>query len=149
MIGSSRHQLKQRGFTIVEILVVVAIIGILAAAVAVNVTGYVGKSRQERARMDLASIKNAIDLYYLQHYRYPSNDDGLAVLAERSDTHPGGLISELPVDPWGNPYEYRFPGQHGTFDVICYGRDGAPGGTGEDADIGSWEVGAAAPQRDQ
>jgi len=68
--------------------------------------------------------------------------EGLAVLTERSETHPGGLLSELPTDPWGNPYEYRLPGQHGTFDIICYGRDGAPGGTGEDADIGSWELGS-------
>lgn len=131
---------RNAGFTIVEILVVVAIIGILATAVVLNVTGYIGQSRRERVRMDLASVKNAIELFYLQRHRYPTNDEGLKVLTETSQSHPAGLISELPLDPWGNPYDYRYPGQHGSFDVICYGRDGAPGGDDEDADIGSWEL---------
>jgi len=132
----------ERGFTIIEILVVVAIIGILAGAVALNVTGYIGKSRGERAKMDLSTLENAVELYYLEYQRYPSNDDGLEALAESTPAHPNGIIENVPTDPWGNRYEYRHPGQHGEFDIICYGRDGAPGGRGEDADIGNWELGA-------
>lgn len=134
------HNFRGRGFTIVEILVVVTIIGILAAAVAVNVIGYIGTSRQERARMDLASLKNAVELFYLQSHRYPTNDEGLEILTQTSTTSPAGLLSDVPIDPWGNTYEYRYPGQHGTFDIVCYGRDGVAGGEGEDADMGSWEL---------
>ena len=118
----------------------VTIIGILAAAVAINVTGYIGKSRRERAKMDLATLKNAVELFYLERQRYPSNEEGLEVLTRSSSTHSNGIVSEVPHDPWGNPYAYRHPGQHDPFEIVCYGRDGAPGGEGEDADIGSWEI---------
>ena len=130
----------QAGFTIVELMIVVVILGLLASAVVVNVSGYVSRSRKERARMDVASLKNAVELFYLQHYRYPTNEEGLAILAKRGPEHPSGIISELPNDPWGRPYIYLCPGQHGAFDIMSLGRDGAPGGQGEDADIVSWQL---------
>lgn len=95
--------------------------------------------------MDLASLKNAVKLYYMQHQQYPSNDQGLSALMQASENHPEGLISDVPIDPWGNPYAYLYPGEHGVFDIVSYGRDGAPGGEGEDADIGSWELSKSDP----
>lgn len=128
------------GFTIVEILVVITIIGILAAAVAINVTGYVGKSRRERAKMDISRLESAVELYYMQYGSYPSSQQGLQALTQSSQSHPNGIISSMPTDPWGNAYVYRYPGQYGRFDIVCYGADGAPGGKGENADIGNWQL---------
>ncbi len=132
------------GFTIVELMIVVVILGLLAGAVVVNLTGYVAKSRKERARMDIVSLKNAVELFYLQYKRYPTNDEGLAKLTKRSADHPSGLISALAKDPWGQPYIYACPGQHGAFDVLSFGRNGVQGGSGEDADIVSWRLDAEA-----
>ena len=90
--------------------------------------------------MDIAQLKSAVELFYLDKQRYPTNDEGFSALLEKTDSHPAGLISEAPVDPWGRPYEYAHPGEHGVFDIVSFGRDGMPGGDGEDADIGSWEL---------
>ena len=128
-------------------MIVVVILGLLASAVVVNVSGYVSQSRKERARMDVASLKNAVELFYLQQHRYPTNEEGLPILAKRSSEHPSGIISELPNDPWGRAYVYLCPGQYGAFDIMSLGRDGAPGGQGEDADIVSWQL-SEAPAED-
>ena len=128
------------GFTIIELMIVVIILGLLATAVVVNVSGYIGQSRVERARMDIANLKNAVELFYLQRQRYPTNEEGLAILAKRTPIHPSGIISELPKDPWGKEYIYLCPGQHGVFDILSFGRDGVSGGQGEDKDILGWQL---------
>ncbi len=128
------------GFTLVELMIVVVILGLLAGAVVVNVSGYIGKSRRERARMDVASLRNAVELFNLQYSRFPTNEEGLDILTQRSTEQPLAFISELPKDPWGNPYVYLCPGQHGAFDIMSLGRDGAQGGEGQDADIVSWQL---------
>lgn len=128
------------GFTIVELMIVVVILGLLATAVVVNVSGYIGQSRIERTRMDIANLKNAVELFSLQRHHYPTNEEGLAILAERTAIHPSGIISELPKDSWGREYVYICPGQHGAFDIISLGRDGVSGGQGEDKDIVSWQL---------
>jgi len=92
--------------------------------------------------MDIATFKNAAELFYLHRKRHPTNEEGLAILTERTSEHPSGIISEVPADPWGRPYVYLCPGSNGAFDILCLGRDGARGGQGEDADIVSWRLSA-------
>ena len=123
-----------------ELMIVVVILGLLAGAVVVNVSGYIARSRQERARMDVASLRNAVELFYLQRSRYPTNAEGMEVLTDRTAAHQSGIISELPNDPWGREYIYLCPGKHGAFDILSLGRDGAQGGEGEDADVESWRL---------
>jgi general secretion pathway protein G len=135
-----RNERYPQSFTIVELMIVVVILGLLATAVVINVSGYISRSRQERARMDISTLRNAVELFYLQQHRYPTNDEGLAILAERTETTPSGIIAELPSDPWGRPYLYLNPGQHGPYDIMSLGRDGAQGGESEDVDIVSWNL---------
>jgi len=135
-----RNERYPRSFTIVELMIVVVILGLLATAVVINVSGYISRSRQERARMDVSTLRNAVELFYLQRHRYPTNDEGLASLAERTETTPSGIIAELPSDPWGRPYIYLNPGQHGPYDIMSLGRDGVQGGEAEDMDIVSWNL---------
>lgn len=130
----------KNGFTIVELMVVVVILGLLATTVMINVTGYLTKSRLERARIDIANLKNAIELFCVENHRYPSNEDGLGILLEKTPTHPGGIISQLPRDPWGRQYQYLYPGTHDLFDIYTLGRDGIEGGEGEDTDVCSWNL---------
>lgn len=141
------HRTLRWGFTLVELMIVVVILGLLATAVVVNVSGYISQSRRERTRMDIATLKNAVELFYLQRHRYPTNEENLTVLTERTAAHPSGIISELPMDPWARPYVYLFPGQHGAFDIMSLGRDGAQGGEGEDADIESWNLSGARQEK--
>ncbi len=131
------------GFTLIEIMVVVIIIGILAALVGPQLFGRVGKSRQTAAQSQIELFGVALDNFRLDMGRYPSTAEGLAVL----QTNPGltgwdgpYLKKELPQDPWGRAYVYKAPGEHGDYDIISYGADGAPGGEGENADIVSWQV---------
>lgn len=120
---------RRRGFSLIEVMVVVVIIGMLAGAVALNVGGYMESARVNRAKSDIATIKDAIEAYYLEHSRYPSNSEGLE-----------GLPLENRVDPWGNPYEYNSPGREGPYEVISFGADGREGGEDANADIYSWEL---------
>jgi general secretion pathway protein G len=136
----------QRGFTLVEIMVVVVIIGILGALVVPKLLGRTGESRVAAAKVDIATLKQALNLYKLDNQRYPTTDQGLQALMQKPTTGPaatgwkaGGYLEKLPKDPWGNPYQYLSPGIHGEVDVFSLGADGQPGGTGEDADVGSWE----------
>lgn len=131
---------NKSGFTIVELMVVVVILGLLATTVVVNVTGYLTKSRLERARIDIANLKNAVELFCVENHRYPSNEEGLSILLEKKPTRPVGIISQLPKDPWGNIYQYLYPGTHDLFDIYTLGRDGIEGGEGEDTDICSWNL---------
>ena len=134
-----------RGFTLLEIMVVVVIIGILAALVVPNIVGRPDEARQMAAKQDVATLMQALKLYRLDNLRYPTTEQGLLALVLKPTTGPippnwkvGGYVERLPKDPWGNPYQYLNPGVQGEIDVFSYGRDGAPGGEGIDADIGSW-----------
>lgn len=132
---------QQRGFTLLELLVVVAIIGLLAAYVGPRYFGQIGKSEQTLARAQLAGFEEALAHYRLDMGRFPSTEEGLDALhrAPASAT-PGRwngpyLSKPVPQDPWGRPYQYRQPGQHGDYDLLSWGKDGQPGGTGEGADL--------------
>lgn len=127
--------------TLVELMVVVVILGILATTVTVSVRGYLVTGKQNAAKQELAQLMAALDLFYVERDRYPTNQEGLALLLERSEKHPDGLLRGGDLnDPWGNPYEYVCPGLHGSYDLVCFGADGREGGSGGDADISSWEM---------
>lgn len=137
---------RARGFTLVEIMVVVVIIGILGALVVPKLLGRTGESRVTAAKVDIATMMQALKLYKLDNQRYPTTEQGLNALITRPTGGPaangwkeGGYIEKLPKDPWGNAYQYLSPGLKGEIDVFSYGADGQPGGTGEDADVGSWD----------
>ena len=128
-----------RGFTLIELLVVVVIIGLLAGFVAPRYFGQVGKSEVNVARAQIDALEKALDQYRLDTGRYPTQEQGLKVLVERpaNESKWAGpyLRKEVPLDPWGKPYLYKIPGEKGEFDLLSYGKDGQPGGTGENADI--------------
>lgn len=145
-IDSQRKQRRARGFTLVEIMVVVVIIGILGALVVPKLLGRTGEARVTAARTDIATMSQALKLYKLDNQRYPSTEQGLQALVTKPSSGPsasgwkdGGYMEKLPKDPWGNAYQYLSPGIHGEVDIFSLGADGQPGGTGEDADVGSWE----------
>jgi len=128
-----------RGFTLLELLVVVVIIGLLAGIVAPRYFGQVGKSEVNVARAQLDALEKALDQYRLDVGRYPSTELGLKALVERPASEPKWsgpyLRKDVPPDPWGKPYVYKLPGEKGEFDLLSYGKDGQPGGTGENADL--------------
>lgn len=127
----------RRGFSLVEVMVVLVIIGLLAGVVTVNVRAYLLKARQTTARQEIASICQALGTFYATHGRYPTNEEGLGALTRPTDRLPEPLLSGRPVDPWDHPYQYLSPGSTGPFEVVCYGADARPGGEGLDADISS------------
>ena len=136
-----------RGFTLIEIMVVITILGVLAALIVPRVVGRTDDARIAAARQDIATIMQALKLYRLDNGRYPTTEQGLQALLTKPTTEPipanwklGGYLerSNVPVDPWGEPYKYLNPGLRGEIDVFSLGRDRANGGEGPDADIGSW-----------
>ena len=138
---------RQRGFTLIEIMVVVVILGILAALIVPRVMGRPDEARIIAAKQDIGSLTQALKLYRLDNHFYPSTEQGLQALVEKPGTSPapgnwkqGGYLDRLPKDPWGNPYQYLNPGVHGEIDVFSLGADGAPGGEGNNADVGSWSL---------
>ena len=139
--------MRQRGFTLLEVMVVVVILGILAALVVPKIISRPDEARAIAARQDIASLMQALKLYRLDNQRYPSTEQGLQALVARPASAPlapnwktGGYVERLPKDPWGNPYQYLNPGVRGELDVFSLAADGAPGGEGNDADIGSWNL---------
>jgi general secretion pathway protein G len=135
-------QTRQRGFTLIEIMVVVVILAVLGALVVPQVLDKVDKARVTRAQSDIRAIATALDLYRLDNFKYPTTDQGLAALVKQpadptiTNYPAGGYLKSLPIDPWNNPYQYVSPGLDGRdYEITSYGRDGKPGGEGYDADI--------------
>lgn len=140
---------RSRGFTLIEIMVVITILGILAALIVPRVVGRTDDAKIAAAKQDIASVMQALKLYRLDNGRYPTTEQGLAALTAKPSTEPvpgnwkaGGYLerSGVPKDPWGQPYQYLAPGTHGEIDVFSLGADHQPGGEGSDADIGSWQL---------
>jgi general secretion pathway protein G len=135
-----------RGFTLIEIMVVVVIMGVLAALVVPKLLSRTGESKVAAAKVDIATVMQALKLYKLDNQRYPTTEQGLQALVQKPTAGPaangwkeGGYVEKLPKDPWNNNYQYLSPGLHGEIDVFSLGADGQPGGAGEDADVGSWD----------
>jgi general secretion pathway protein G len=141
-------QQRIRGFTLIEIMVVVTIIGVLVALIVPNVIGRQGQARVVATKTDISTMKQALKLYYLDNQRYPTTEQGLKALTVKPDSGPippnwksGGYIEKLPLDQWQRPYQYVSPGiKSPDFDIFTYGEDGQPGGEGLAADIGSWDL---------
>lgn len=135
-----------KGFTLIELMAVIVILGILTTIVAVNVAPFLQRAEYEKARTDIAQIEKALETYRFQHYSYPTTDEGIEALIQapegikNKNLYPrDGYLSSVPIDPWGNDYLYLFPGQFSKYDVYSLGADGSPGGDSEDADIGNWD----------
>ena len=129
---------RTAGFTLIELMIVIAILGLMAYMVAPRLMSVIGKAKPKIAQTDIKNLEIALDMFYLDVGRYPSDEEGLKVLYQRPDNIPnwaGPYIKKAPKDPWGRDYAYKFPGEHGTYDLISYGADGQPGGDGENADI--------------
>jgi general secretion pathway protein G len=149
--GRQQRPQRARGFTLIEMMVVVVIIGILAALVVPKLMGRADDARITAAKADIASIMQGLKLYKLDNQRYPTTEQGLQALVAKPTSGPnangwksGGYLDKVPKDPWQNPYQYLSPGVHGEVDVFTYGPDGQPSGnsgsSGTDATIGSWNL---------
>lgn len=138
----ARRNVCPAGFTLLELLVVMVIIGLLAGFVAPRYFQHVGKSESRAASAQIDGLSKALDAYRLDVGRYPTTEQGLAALNRRPDNEPRWqgpyLQKTVPNDPWGRPYGYKSPGEHGEFDLFSLGKDGQPGGTGDAADITNW-----------
>lgn len=143
---SKKRKRSENGFTLIELMVVIVIIGLLTTIVALNVLPSQDRAMTEKARADVALIEQALEMYRLDNLTYPSTEQGLAALK----TPPAGLarperyrrdgyIKRLPDDPWGRPYRYAYPGKHGPVDIYSLGADGQEGGENDNADIGNWQ----------
>ena len=135
----------QKGFSLIEIMVVVVILGILASIVVPKIMGRPDEARVVKAKQDILAIQNALDLYKLDNGTYPTTDQGLAALVTKPTSAPEphdwkAYLKRLPTDPWGREYLYLNPGQHGDIDIFTLGAEGQPGGTGINAEIGNWNV---------
>ncbi|MFD3262840.1 type II secretion system major pseudopilin GspG [Phenylobacterium sp. HK31G] len=140
-----RHPHAEAGFTLLELMVVIVILGLLATVVMVNVLPSQDRAMKEKARADISVLEQSIEGYRLDNFAFPTNEQGLQALVTppagmtRPDRYrEGGYIRRLPQDPWGNPYQYAVPGEKGRFDIYSFGADGRKGGEGDDADIGNW-----------
>ncbi len=135
---------RDAGFTLIELMIVLFILGLLAALVAPRLMGRVGKAKQKSAQAQIQLLATALDLFHLDVGRYPTEEEGLKALRENPTSLPawGGpyLDKGVPKDPWGREYIYKFPGEHGPYDLYSLGSDGAPGGDGENQDITNWQT---------
>lgn len=136
---------RHSGFTLIEVMIVIVILGVLAALIVPKVMGRPDEARVAAAKQDIFTIMQSLKLYKLDNRRYPTTEQGLAALVQKPSQAPvpqnwtaGGYLEKLPNDPWGQPYQYLNPGLHGEIDVMSFGADGQPGGQGVDADIGNW-----------
>ena len=139
----SVRRFAEQGFTLIEMLVVISIIALIMSLVGPRVLNFLGESKVKAARIQIEGLTSALDLYALDTGQYPSNSEGLEALMQRPGSVPswsGPYLkgNVVPKDPWGKPYIYRAPGQHGAYDILSYGADGQEGGTGAAADITSW-----------
>lgn len=141
--GRGVRATAQAGFTLIEMLVVITIIGLIMALVAPRVLNYLAESKDKAAKIQIESFSSALDLYYLDAGQYPTSAEGLAALVQR----PGNMATwngpylkggMVPLDPWGNPYLYRSPGEHGPYDIVSYGAKGPEGGAESGSEIASW-----------
>jgi general secretion pathway protein G len=145
--GRSRRYVRTRGFTLLEIMVVVIIIGLLAAVIVPTVMNRVDDAKVTKTKEDIRSLETALTMYYMDISKYPTNDQGLGALVTQP-TDPtiknwkaGGYIDRISKDPWGNEYQFVFPGTHGkAYDLCSLGADGQPGGDGINADICNWNL---------
>lgn len=130
------------GFSLVEIMVVLVIIGLLAGLVGVNVRGYLVRAKQNTAKSEIATISDALEAFYTEYDRYPTNEEGLAILAQPTERIAEPLLDREPLDPWRNAYVYNQPGREGPYEVLSLGADGREGGddNSADADIVSWDL---------
>jgi general secretion pathway protein G len=140
-----RNDLRNKGFTLIELMVVLVILGVLAAIIAPKIMDRPDEARIVAAKQDIASVVQALKLYRLDNIRYPTTEQGLQALVTKPNIEPipnnwksGGYLERLPKDPWGNAYVYLNPGRNGEIDVFSMGPDGQTGGEGKDADIGNW-----------
>jgi len=138
---------SERGFTLIEIMVVVVILGILAAVVVPRFMNRPDEARRTRAAVDIKAVEAALGMFKLDNGFYPTTEQGLAALVQKPTIGripvkfaEDGYLKKVPVDPWGRVYAYLAPGAHGPYDLLSYGGDGAPGGEGDDADIESWSI---------
>ena len=144
-IWRGHRRVRASGFTLVEVMVVVVILGVLAALIVPRVVGRTDDARAVAARQDISSILQALKLYRVDNSRYPTVTQGLEALVTKPSTEPvppnwKSYLDRMPKDPWGKPYLYLNPGARGEIDVFSLGADGQPGGAGADADIGSWDL---------
>jgi general secretion pathway protein G len=144
MKRQNHRQTAHRGFTLIEILVVLVIIGVLAALIAPNVLDRAGEAKVTAARTDVSNLVQALKLYKLDNQRFPTGEQGLEALVRKPGAGPipnnwKPYLDKLPKDPWGQPYQYVNPGLRGEIDVFSFGADGKAGGEGNDADVGSWQ----------
>lgn len=140
-------QRKQRGFTLLEVMVVIVILGVLASMVVPNLLGNKEKADQQKVVTDITALEQALDMYKLDNSVYPNTDQGLEALVTKPSSSPeprnyrnGGYIKRLPKDPWGNEYNYVMPGENGPVDIFSLGADGQEGGEGVNSDIGNWNI---------
>ncbi|RWX53538.1 type II secretion system protein GspG [Photobacterium chitinilyticum] len=140
-------QRKQRGFTLLEVMVVIVILGVLASLVVPNLLGNKEKADQQKVVTDISALEQALDMYKLDNSVYPNTDQGLEALVSKPSSSPeprnyrnGGYIKRLPKDPWGNEYNYVMPGEHGAVDIFSLGADGQDGGEEVNTDIGNWNM---------
>jgi general secretion pathway protein G len=141
---SKQCKRKQQGFTLLEVMVVLVILGMLAAVVAPNVLGTQDRGMVKKVQADIALLEQAVDMYKLDNFVFPTTDDGLEALVKKpagktlTNYATDGYIKRLPADPWGNPYQYISPGKHSKYDIYSLGSDGVLGGEGQAKDIGNW-----------
>ncbi len=140
----ARLRSAEHGFTLIELLVVLAILGLLIGLVTPQVMKYLGRARSDSAHIEIENLGGALDLYKLDMHRYPTQEEGLQALVEAPPGAAGWngpylKHTKIPLDPWSHPYAYRMPGEHGEYDLYTLGADDAPGGSGEDKDVTSWQ----------
>ena len=147
MVELKMKKYKQSGFTLIEVIVVLVILGILASIVVPNVISRTDQAQIVKAQQDIRALESALQLYRVDNFAYPTTDQGLEALAEKPSTGPeaknwqkGGYIKKVPQDPWQNDYQYISPGNQGDFDLYSLGADGRPGGADSSADIGNWDL---------